>query len=66
MCVDANAFERLIVVISGDWHGKALGFDGYLFNGALAGFCGYIGLACLYEGLSTGRMGVVSPISSMS
>ena len=56
----------LIVVISGDWHGKALGFDGYLFNGALAGFCGYIGLACLYEGLSTGRMGVVSPISSMS
>ena len=56
----------LIVVISGDWHGKVLGFDGYLINGALAGFCGYIGLACLYEGLSTGRMGVVSPISSMS
>jgi hypothetical protein len=56
----------LIVVISGDWHGKVFGFDGYLINGALAGFCGYIGLACLYEGLSTGRMGVVSPISSMS
>lgn len=56
----------IIVVISGDWHGKVLGFDGYLFTGALAGFCGYIGLACLYEGLSTGRMGVVSPISSMS
>ena len=56
----------LIVVISGDWHGKVLGFDGFLINGALAGLCGYIGLACLYEGLSTGRMGVVSPISSMS
>lgn len=56
----------LVVIISGDWHGKVLGFDGYLINGALAGFCGYIGLACLYEGLSTGRMGVVSPISSMS
>ena len=56
----------LIVVVSGDWQGKALGFDGYVINGALAGFCGYIGLACLYEGLSTGRMGVVSPISSMS
>ena len=55
-----------IVVISGDWHGKVLGFDGYLITGALAGLCGYIGLACLYEGLSTGRMGVVSPISSMS
>jgi len=56
----------LIVAISGDWHGKVLGFDGFLITGALAGLCGYIGLACLYEGLSTGRMGVVSPISSMS
>jgi len=56
----------LIVLVSGDWHGQALGFDGYLLYGALAGLFGYIGLACLYEGLSTGRMGVVSPISSMS
>jgi drug/metabolite transporter (DMT)-like permease len=55
-----------LVLISADWHGKVLGFDGFLINGALAGLCGYIGLACLYEGLSTGRMGVVSPISSMS
>jgi drug/metabolite transporter (DMT)-like permease len=55
-----------IVIVTGDWHGKVLGFDGFLINGALAGFFGYIGLACLYEGLSTGRMGVVSPISSMS
>lgn len=56
----------LIVLISGDRGGQALGFDGYLVAGALAGLFGYIGLACLYEGLSTGRMGVVSPISSMS
>ena len=56
----------LIVLVSGDWHGQALGFDGYLLYGALAGLFGYIGLACLYEGLSTGRMGVVSPISSLS
>lgn len=56
----------LIVLISGDRSGQALGFDGYLVAGALAGLFGYIGLACLYEGLSTGRMGVVSPISSMS
>ena len=56
----------LIVVISGSFQGKALGFDGYLIPGALAGLFGYIGLACLYEGLSTGRMGVVSPISSLS
>lgn len=56
----------LIVLISGDWHGQALGLDGYLISGALAGLFGYLGLACLYEGLSRGRMGVVSPISSMS
>ncbi len=56
----------LIVVISGSYQGKVLGFDGYLIPGALAGLFGYIGLACLYEGLSTGRMGVVSPISSLS
>ena len=56
----------LIVVVSGSYQGKALGFDGYLIPGALAGLFGYIGLACLYEGLSTGRMGVVSPISSLS
>lgn len=56
----------LLVVISGSWQGKVLGFDGFLIPGALAGLFGYIGLACLYEGLSTGRMGVVSPISSLS
>jgi len=56
----------LIVVISGSYQGKVLGFDGYLIPGVLAGLFGYIGLACLYKGLSTGRMGVVSPISSLS
>jgi len=56
----------LIVLVSGDWKGKILGLEGFLIPGILAGLCGYIGLACLYEGLSTGRMGVVSPISSLS
>lgn len=56
----------IIVLISGDWQGKVFGFDGYLLPGVFAGLFGYSGLACLYEGLSTGRMGVVSPISSMS
>ena len=55
-----------IVVVSGSYQGKVLGLDGFLIPGALAGLFGYIGLACLYEGLSTGRMGVVSPISSLS
>ena len=35
-------------------------------SGATAGICGYLGLVCLYAGLSTGKMGVVSPISSLS
>ena len=35
-------------------------------SGAAAGLCGYVGLICLYAGLSTGKMGVVSPISSLS
>ncbi|CAB4637532.1 unannotated protein [freshwater metagenome] len=56
----------LILVISRNWQGKVFGFDGFLIPGILAGLAGYIGLACLYEGLSTGRMGVVAPISSMS
>ena len=56
----------LIVLVSGDLYGRAFGVDGYLLSGAIAGLFGYIGLACLYEGLSTGRMGVVAPISSMS
>ena len=60
------AVGLLIVLVSGDLYGRATGLDGYLLSGALAGLFGYIGLACLYEGLSTGRMGVVSPISSMS
>ncbi|MFM8922105.1 MAG: EamA family transporter [Candidatus Nanopelagicaceae bacterium] len=34
--------------------------------GAAAGIFGYLGLICLYAGLSTGKMGVVSPISSLS
>jgi len=55
-----------IVLTTGNWHAEIFGFDGFLIPGILAGISGYIGLACLYEGLSTGRMGVVSPISSMS
>ena len=36
------------------------------WTGAAAGIFGYIGLVCLYAGLATGKMGVVSPISSLS
>jgi drug/metabolite transporter (DMT)-like permease len=56
----------ILVIATGAWHAHALGKDGYLIPGILAGFAGYAGLVCLYAGLSTGRMGVVSPISSLS
>ena len=59
-------FGIFLVVISQGWISPSLEADGYFINGALAGLCGYVGLLCLYAGLSSGRMGVVSPISSLS
>jgi drug/metabolite transporter (DMT)-like permease len=63
-------FGITLVLFNGDLFGtnppQAFGDGGYFFAGALAGISGYIGLICLYAGLSTGRMGVVSPISSLS
>jgi drug/metabolite transporter (DMT)-like permease len=56
----------VLVIISGGWHAHALGHGGYLIPGIIAGIAGYAGLISLYAGLSTGRMGVVSPISSLS
>jgi len=55
-----------LVLVSGSWNAQAFGSDGYLIPGILAGIFGYLGLISLYAGLATGRMGVVSPISSLS
>jgi len=43
-----------------------LHWNGYVLSGAIAGLSGFVGLICYYSGLATGRMGVVSPISSLS
>ena len=63
-------FGITLVLLSGELFGSnppnAFGDGGYFFAGAIAGVTGYIGLICLYAGLSTGRMGVVSPISALS
>ena len=59
-------FGVFLVVISGDWSAPALGTNGYLLPGICAGFLGYFGLVCLYAGLASGSMGVVSPISALS
>jgi drug/metabolite transporter (DMT)-like permease len=55
-----------LVVVNEEWSAPAFGPDGYFFPGICAGLFGYVGLMCLYAGLSTGRMGVVSPISALS
>jgi drug/metabolite transporter (DMT)-like permease len=55
----------VLVLLSHSWSASPWGSGGYLFAGILAGLFGYIGLISLYSGLSTGRMGVVSPISSL-
>lgn len=55
-------FGAFLVVAVGETHLTPKIF----FAGAAAGLCGYLGLICLYAGLSTGKMGVVSPISSLS
>jgi drug/metabolite transporter (DMT)-like permease len=44
----------------------SLAWDGYFVAGIIAGISGFIGLIAFYSGLATGRMGVVSPISSLS
>lgn len=55
----------VLVLISHSWGAQAWGSGGYFVAGICAGLFGYIGLMSLYSGLSTGRMGVVSPISSL-
>ena len=55
----------LLVLLTGALSAEAFGDGGYFFAGALAGLAGYAGLISLYGALSTGRMGVVSPISSL-
>jgi len=63
------AFGISLVFITREKSAVAFGtngfFSGYFWPGVFAGIFGYIGLVCLYTGLSTGRMGVVSPISSL-
>ena len=58
-------FGVTLLFVSGGWSPPNLNWSGYFLNGVIAGFSGYIGLLSLYAGLATGRMGVVSPVSSL-
>lgn len=59
-------FGVSIILITGSFIPPNLSFDGYFIPGVIAGVAGFIGLIAFYTGLATGRMGVVSPISSLS
>jgi drug/metabolite transporter (DMT)-like permease len=54
------------ILLLSDFISPNLSMNGYLLPGIIAGIAGFIGLTAFYTGLATGRMGVVSPISSLS
>ncbi|MCX6450250.1 MAG: DMT family transporter [Actinobacteria bacterium] len=56
----------VLVISTGEFSAPNLSWSGYFLPGVCAGVLGFAGLISLYAGLATGRMGVVSPISSLS
>jgi len=56
----------IIAILTRAFFMPTLHWSGYVLSGAIAGLSGFVGLICYYSGLATGRMGVVSPISSLS
>ena len=56
----------VLVVTTGSYIAPNLSWDGYLLPAIGAGIAGFFGLVSFYSGLATGRMGVVSPISTLS
>jgi drug/metabolite transporter (DMT)-like permease len=56
----------ILVVVTGSYIAPNLSWDGYFLPAAGAGIAGFFGLVSFYSGLATGRMGVVSPISTLS
>ena len=55
-----------LVLMSNSWIAPTLSWNGYFLPAIGAGIAGFLGLTAFYAGLATGRMGVVSPISSLS
>ena len=59
-------FGLVTILFFADFIRPNLSMSGYFIPGVIAGIAGFIGLIAFYTGLATGRMGVVSPISSLS
>jgi len=56
----------ILVAVTGSYIAPNLSWNGYFVPAIGAGIAGFLGLVSFYSGLSTGRMGVVSPISTLS
>lgn len=56
----------VLVIVTGSFIAPNLSWNGYFLPAAGAGIAGFFGLVSFYSGLATGRMGVVSPISTLS
>lgn len=53
------------IIATSSFHAPSLDWHSYALPGIIAGIAGFLGLVSFYSGLATGRMGVVSPISSL-
>jgi drug/metabolite transporter (DMT)-like permease len=56
----------VLVIATGSYIAPNLSWNGYFLPAVGAGIAGFFGLVSFYSGLATGRMGVVSPISTLS
>ncbi len=56
----------VLLLVTKGWLHPTLSFNGYFVNGVIAGITGFIGIVSYYAGLSTGKMGVIAPITSLS
>ncbi len=56
----------VMMLVTRTWIAPNLSWNGYFLPGVFAGLIGFAGLNAFFAGLATGRMGVVSPISSLS
>lgn len=56
----------VLLITTRTWIAPSLSWSGYFLPGVLAGLVGFAGLNAFFAALATGRMGVVSPIASLS
>ncbi|MEN9735357.1 MAG: hypothetical protein RL129_67 [Actinomycetota bacterium] len=58
-------FGIFLVLVTKEFITPNLSWNGYVIPGIFSSIAGFIGLVVFYQGLATGRMGVVSSIASL-